>query len=69
MKRVVSDLLTDMEVYDLEAQVWPDELDRAGFEGTGAPTLQAHVAKVPGDAKEKKAIEDLVKAIETHLAK
>jgi len=67
--QVVSDLLTDMEVYDLEAQVWPDELDRAGFEGTGTPTLQANVARAAaGDAKERKAIEDLVRAIETHLA-
>lgn len=66
--QVVSDLLTDMEVYDLEAQVWPDELSGKGFSGDGMPTLQADVAKAAaGSSSERKPFEDLVKSIETHL--
>lgn len=68
--QVVSDLLTDMEVYDLEAQVWPDELSRKGFAGDGMPALQADVAKAAGgDKKEQAAFEALVKAIEGHLVR
>jgi hypothetical protein len=63
--QVVSDLLTDMEVYDLEAQEWPDELSGKGFAGDGMPTLQANVAKAAaGDATERAVVEDLVRAIE-----
>lgn len=68
--QVVSDLLTDMEVYDLEAQVWPDQLNNKGFAADGMATLQADVSKAAGgDSKERKAFVDLIKAIEKDLAK
>ena len=68
--QVVSDLLTDMEVYDLEKQIWPDELGKKGFETDGMAMLQADVSKAAsGDGTQRRAFVDLIEQIEANLAK
>jgi hypothetical protein len=65
----VSDRLTDMEVYDLEAQSLPGWLESFGYAGEGMPVITAHSDKAAaGDAGERAAFEKLLASVEQHLA-